>query len=46
MQETNGTTRLKIPYYDSLSGEHVWVNSEIYLTSVKSGVMSLASHQN
>jgi hypothetical protein len=46
MQETDGTSMLKITDYDSMSGEHVWVNSELDLTSVDSGVLSLEAPKN
>ena len=29
-----------------MSGEHIWVNSDLFLTSVRSGVMSLEAPKN
>jgi hypothetical protein len=46
MLETSGKTRLKIDDYDSMSGEHVSVNSEMIFTSVRSGFFSLAAPKN
>jgi len=46
MQEIDGTTGLKIVDNDSMSGEHVWVNTEMDLTSVSCGVLSLATPKN
>jgi len=43
MMEKSGTTRLKVVDYDSMSGKHVWVNSEIIFTSVISQVVSMVA---
>ena len=46
MKGIDGTTSLKIIEYDSMRGGHVGVNSKIYLTSVRSGVLSLEAPKN
>ena len=46
MLETIGKTTLKIDDYDSMSVEHVSVNSEMIFTSVRSGLFSLAAPKN
>jgi len=44
--ERDGTTRLKVVEYDSMSGENVWVNWDIMFTSVRAWFMSLTSPKN
>jgi len=46
MLETSGKTKLKIYDYDSMSGEHVSVNSDMIFTSVRSGFFSLGALKN
>jgi len=46
MLETSGICMLKIVEYESMSGEHVWVNWEMIFTSVISGVLSLEAPKN
>jgi len=46
MLETSGISKLKVVEYDSMSGEPIWVNSELIITSVRSEFLSLTTPKN